>query len=679
MAGPTGGLTPGPSPEGRPGPGSRIGPYVLEQTLDEGPAGTTWAALDERLGRRVALRLRAGTEDARQRVEREARLLGSADSPHVVAVFDHGVHEGHGYLVTQFAAGGDLARLLAARGALAPGPALQICEQVAHALTALHAAGAHGVGLRPAEVLLRDERGDRPHVFLGEVDGSAHADGRDGADGIAGDLVGVGALLWECLTGVPPYPADAPGGAGGTGGAVLGVPQLPGHDEITAALNTVLARCFAPDPAQRYRDAESLRRDLRETRSLLSTPQPMSALPPVPGAAAPRRPRRRVLAVVGTAGLVVVLTAGGVVLATRGDDAGDTGPRGADGTGGTTTGAAPTPGPVHGDTDGDGLGDVLLVDGDGVLLRYPGLETGGFGAPQEVDPDVSIAFAGPIDTDATTDVLGVEDPYDGTVEVRVVSGPTAPPATLGLGVDLGSAGNEDADPPDLTFGDVDGDGAGDLVSVITSLEGGAGSTRVLVARGDGAGGFGAPEEWADLPALDGTILDRDYVAGDVDGDGLADLVHQGRTSNAADPTITVLRSTGTAFADPGPTRALGTSFGPTTTLADVDGDAAADLVVVDPFSGTVRSARFESDRFLRLEPVYARAGGVSAALSPPAVSDVDGDGDDEVVLVEERRLVALDATGRQWTPLATARPRRVDADAFHVVDLSGESSSTTFY
>jgi hypothetical protein len=286
-----------------PGTGDRIGRFRVLAQLGSGAMGVVYDALEENLDRRVALKVIApqfaGDPVFRERFGREARSLASLDSPHVVGVYAHGEEDGYLYIATQLIPDGDLGAMLARWGPAPIGKAVELVEQVAAGLADAHAAGLVHRDIKPANVLVR-RRGEGADVsvaaYLGDfgiarrVDAEATVVGADGAAGVAGtpsymapelhhgepasarsDLYSLGCVLWVTLTGSAPY-------AGATEYAVVTahlqapVPQLAGSGPLVEAVNAVLRRSLAKDPAERYQRAADLRDDLRRAASLRHDP-----------------------------------------------------------------------------------------------------------------------------------------------------------------------------------------------------------------------------------------------------------------------------------------------------------------------------------------------------------------------------------------------------------------------
>jgi hypothetical protein len=266
-----------------PAVGDEFGRYRLTRELGRGGMGVVFAAHDTSLDREVALKIiapqLAADDDFRARFRREALALSRIDSPHVVAVHDHGEHDGSLYLVTQLVAGGDLMQHLRRTGALAPDVAVDLVAQILSGLADAHGAGIVHRDVKPSNVLLRprdgrleavlcdfgiatttDDHVTRTGALVGSFPYMAPERHQgEPADGAA-DVYSVGCLLWTLLTGAPPY-------AGSDVEVALAhlqapIPQLPPSGAAAAAVNDVLRRAMAKRPADRYRSARAMRHDV---------------------------------------------------------------------------------------------------------------------------------------------------------------------------------------------------------------------------------------------------------------------------------------------------------------------------------------------------------------------------------------------------------------------------------
>jgi hypothetical protein len=209
------------------GAGTDFVGYRIEDVIGRGGMGVVYRAHDLRLKRTVALKLiapeLARDERFRERFSRETELAMSLEHPNVVPIYDAGDVDGRIYLTMRLVVGTDLRKLLHSERALEPARTLAICRQVASALDAAHAKGLVHRDVKPSNVLLDENE----HVYLADFGltrrldepGAAATDDRsvgtpaylapeqiEGApvDGRA-DVYALGCMLFECLTGAPPY------------------------------------------------------------------------------------------------------------------------------------------------------------------------------------------------------------------------------------------------------------------------------------------------------------------------------------------------------------------------------------------------------------------------------------------------------------------------------------------
>ncbi|MFI6694691.1 serine/threonine-protein kinase [Streptomyces sp. NPDC050433] len=209
--------------------------YELTERIGSGGMGVVWRALDRTLHRTVAVKVIAGPGvgvEAVARLEREARAAASLSrNPHVVTVHDFG-HEGAGadggdcaYVVMELVEGRTLDRVLAEDGLPAPVRAVEWARQVCVALEAAHAIGVVHRDIKPSNVMLgpdgviqvldfglawfRPELGLDKLSRTGAVMGSAPWMPPEQAKGETvdhrPDLYSLGCLLYELLTGEPPF------------------------------------------------------------------------------------------------------------------------------------------------------------------------------------------------------------------------------------------------------------------------------------------------------------------------------------------------------------------------------------------------------------------------------------------------------------------------------------------
>jgi serine/threonine protein kinase len=622
--------------------GARFGHYLIEQQLGAGGMGAVFLARDLRPPRQVAIKVLLGhaAQDPSflQRFEREAAVLARLDSPHVISIYDHGQLDGWPYLVTQYAPGGDLGRLIRERGPMPPGLATRVCSQVADALVAAHAVGVIHRDVKPENVLIRDsrlEQLDRMHVYLGDF-GVAHTEstGLTTAGAVAGtwnylaperaqgspgspatDIYSVGCLLWEVLTGRPPY-------AGSDVEVAMAhlqdpVPQLPVGDDFAARANQVIARAMAKDPSQRPATALELREEIRALAPQSVSPS-FSGQAPLPRHLPGRRRWRRIALALGA----FVLVGGGVAAAL-------VLPGGSSGNEDPTPSAEPKPtdptvepdppapvDAVTGDLDGDGLGDLGYVVGSSGAARIWPSTGEAFGPPQrraDLEGDV---LEGDVTGDGRSDLLDVQG-TGSVLAANVFSG--GPDATVSP-VRAPDGYLNDV----LLVADFDGDGHDDLAAAAY----GEGRIELVVSLGTETGAFVDSRRW--FVGGYGQGDDIALAAGDLDADGRGDVALIAFSGGT--PRLRLLSSTGTGFEMRGPgTEAPGlegsSGF---LRVADLEGDDRPELVYVPRYTYDEPVKVWRPDEGFQPVPGWTVAS--QKYLASLAVSDLDGDGRDDLVL-----------------------------------------------
>ena len=265
---------------------TQFGPYTLNWLIGRGGMGEVHNAFDTRHNRYVALKLlsREVSEDPglRARFRREAQVVATLRHPHVIPVHGFGEIEGRLYLDMRLVEGSDLAAVLEA-GALPPGRAVDIVEQVAGALEAAHDEGLVHRDVKPSNVLIARGSGTEEFAYLVDF-GIARSVGsptvtredqpagtlaymaperfRGARPAATGDIYALACLLYECLTGQRPFEAA-------TLPDLLHAhldqrpPKPSSNLPDLVAFDAVIAKGLAKDPDRRYRTAADLARAAR--------------------------------------------------------------------------------------------------------------------------------------------------------------------------------------------------------------------------------------------------------------------------------------------------------------------------------------------------------------------------------------------------------------------------------
>jgi eukaryotic-like serine/threonine-protein kinase len=307
-------------------PGGRViaQRYRLIAPVGEGGMATVWRALDEQLEREVAvkiLRPQFGADPGfATRFRNEARAAGALSHPNVVQVYDFGTDDESGdqYIVMQLVDGKDLATVLKERGPLEIDEAVAIGAAVADALDAAHRHGLIHRDIKPGNILVTSSGralvtdfgisraiADAAMTVTGTTIGSVHYFSPEQASGEEvgppSDIYALGIVIYQMLSGRRPFEGDS---AAGVALKRLNEPPPPlstGIRPIPTALEAVVMKALARDPAQRYPDAAAFAQALRnwqsdeETASMVApaavaaaavVPPPLTA-EPVPETAPP--------------------------------------------------------------------------------------------------------------------------------------------------------------------------------------------------------------------------------------------------------------------------------------------------------------------------------------------------------------------------------------------------------
>jgi serine/threonine protein kinase len=306
--------------------GTELLGYRIEALVGRGGMGVVYRAYEPRLKRNVALKLIAPelSEDAhfRERFLVETELAASLEHPNVVPIHDAGEVDGQLYLVMRYVEGGELKTLLQKEGPLEPGRALAVCGQVGAALDAAHARGLVHRDVKPSNVLLDEHE----HAYLTDfglsrrlADAGTPGDDRHSVgtpayaspeqirggevDGRA-DVYALGCLVYECLTGQPPFSRAS---ELALLWAHLQEPQPKPSErnpDVASGIDAVVATAMAKSPDDRYSSCRELIEASRDALGL----HPHAV-----------RDRRALVLVAAGVAIVAAAVIAGVLL-TRGSD-----------------------------------------------------------------------------------------------------------------------------------------------------------------------------------------------------------------------------------------------------------------------------------------------------------------------------------------------------------------------
>jgi Protein kinase domain len=343
--------------------GTDFAGYRLQSVLGRGGMSIVYQAENPRLRSLVALKVLvpelASDDVFRTRFREESQIAASLNHPNVIPVHDFGDYDGLLYIVMRYVPGNDLGRLIANHGQLPAEATVHLLEQAARALDAAHSRGLVHRDVKPGNLLIAPgtEYGDPDHLYLadfgitkyigartgltlaGTVLGTVHYSAPEQIQGQpvngAADQYSLGCVLFECLTGRAPFERK-------TTDMVMWAhvhehPDVPTRlrPDLPPAIDEVIARVLAKNPADRY---ASCREFVADARAAVAPVRSFQAAPVVSSdfggqfdfAAEParrRRVRRRrgerpsgrsvvTLATLAVAGLVIAAgaTTAGLVL-----------------------------------------------------------------------------------------------------------------------------------------------------------------------------------------------------------------------------------------------------------------------------------------------------------------------------------------------------------------------------
>jgi hypothetical protein len=305
--------------------GKTVSHYEVLEKLGGGGMGVVYKARDLRLDRFAALKFLSphlgDSAEARQRFIHEAKAASALDHPNIGAIYEIGeTDDGHLFLCLAFYDGETLKSRLE-RGPLKIEEAIDYACQIAAGLARAHAQGIVHRDVKPANLLV--SRGQVKIVDFGlaklasqtRLTQAGHAMGTSGymsPEQLRGqevdrrtDVWALGVVLYEMITGRPPFQGDSPAAIGHALLFVDPEPMTALRTGVPLELDRIVFKALAKDPADRYQHVDEIPVDLRAVRrasgsapgmtaTTLAAPVPlMPGVPPAAATSAPPRPRHR--------------------------------------------------------------------------------------------------------------------------------------------------------------------------------------------------------------------------------------------------------------------------------------------------------------------------------------------------------------------------------------------------
>ena len=281
--------------------GSVFAGYRIEALIGRGGMGLVYRAQDERLKRKVALKVlppqRATDEAFRTRFIRESEAAASIDHPNIIPIFEAGEESGGLFIAMRFVDGPDLKQYLAQRGPLSLAEATDLLDGIAGAIDTAHAQGLVHRDIKPQNVLIslglasvasrhvyltdfglmKEKEAGREVTtegqFVGTIDYVApeQMEGRP-LDGRA-DVYALGCVLYECLTGTVPFVRMSD-----VSTMLAHMHEAPpsvrsDRPDLSPGIDEVIARALAKSPDDRFSTCRDLMKALRQEEALSNNDQ----------------------------------------------------------------------------------------------------------------------------------------------------------------------------------------------------------------------------------------------------------------------------------------------------------------------------------------------------------------------------------------------------------------------